>query len=209
MPKPITPEAQQPTDLEAALGQQLDANPATPESPEGPEGPEAPEEKSDEYKGAGSKEQLKSDLAGERKKRQELEARVDQLTAGLTQALGIKGDEGEKLTPEQLTEQLKTASAERDAASRQLTVFLNAPDGVDVKALLDSRSFLDHLDKAAPSSPEEISTAVASYVAANPRFKVRSGSLGDIAAGHGRQSAPVAPGMDRLTAAISQQLTKN
>ena len=202
MSETITPEAQQPTGLEAALGQQLDVKPATPESPEGPE---APEEKSDEYKGSGSKEQLKSDLAGERKKRQELEARVDQLTAGLTQALGIKGDEGEKLTPEQL----KTASAERDAASRQLTVFLNAPDGVDVKALLDSRSFLDHLDKAAPSSPEEISTAVASYVAANPRFKVRSGSLGDIAAGHGRQSAPVAPGMDRLTAAISQQLTKN
>ena len=196
-------DAQQPTSLVAALGQQLDANPAQAEAPE------TPDEKSDDYKGAGSKEQLKSDLAGERKKRQELEARVDQLTAGLTQALGIKGDEGAKLTPEQLTEQLNTASAERDAASRQLAVFTAAPDGVDVKALLDSRSFLDHLDKAAPSSPEEISTAVASYVAANPRFKARSGSLGDIAAGHGRQSAPVAPGMDRLTAALTQQFTKN
>ena len=196
-------DAQQPTSLVAALGQQLDANPAQAGAPE------TPDEKSDDYKGAGSKEQLKSDLAGERKKRQELEARVDQLTAGLTQALGIKGDEGAKLTPEQLTEQLNTASAERDAASRQLAVFAAAPDGVDVKALLDSRSFLDHLDKAAPSSPEEISTAVASYVAANPRFKARSGSLGDIAAGHGRQSAPVAPGMDRLTAALTQQLTKN
>ena len=196
-------DAQQPTSLVAALGQQLDANPAQTEAPE------TPDEKSDDYKGAGSKEQLKSDLAGERKKRQELEARVDQLTAGLTQALGIKGDEGAKLTPEQLTEQLNTVSAERDAASRQLAVFVAAPDGVDVKALLDSRSFLDHLDKAAPSSPEEISTAVASYVAANPRFKARSGSLGDIAAGHGRQSAPVAPGMDRLTAALTQQLTKN
>ena len=196
-------DAQQPTSLVAALGQQLDANPAQAGAPE------TPDEKSDDYKGAGSKEQLKSDLAGERKKRQELEARVDQLTAGLTQALGIKGDEGAKLTPEQLTEQLNTVSAERDAASRQLAVFVAAPDGVDVKALLDSRSFLDHLDKAAPSSPEEISTAVASYVAANPRFKARSGSLGDIAAGHGRQSAPVAPGMDRLTAALTQQLTKN
>lgn len=125
-----------------------------------------------EYRGAGSKDALKADLARERDARQALAAQLDQLKTGLASALGI---ESEKATPEQLASQLEQARAEAATARAQLAVFTSVPAGVDVQALLDSASFQAALAKA---DPDKITETVAEFVKANPRFKTPTATPG-------------------------------
>ena len=119
----------------------------------------------DDYKGAGSKDALKADLARERDARQALAQQLDQFKAGLAQALGI---ESEQATPEQLAEQLTAAQAETATARVQLAIYQAAPAGVDVSALLDSASFTRSLAGIDPSDTEAITAKVTAFVDANP-----------------------------------------
>lgn len=158
--------------------------------------PTEPEQR-DEYRGAGSKDALKADLATERDKRQQLEQQFGQLRDGLAKALGI--DQGEQVTPEQLTQQLTEAQSERDSLNTRLQVFLNAPEGVDVKALLDSRSFTDSLKGLDLSKPDSITGAVNDFVDAHPRFRAGNPTPpGARDAGAGRTQQIGAVSMDDL-----------
>ena len=137
----------------------------------------------DDYKGAGSKDALKADLARERDARQALAQQLDQFKAGLAQALGI---ESEKATPEQLAEQLTAAQAETATARVQLAIYQAAPAGVDVNALLDSASFTRSLADVDPSDIDAITAKVAAFVDANPnRFTTTNPGAGarDVHAG--------------------------
>lgn len=190
--------------LEDAVGAQL-----TGQQPETPKTPESGDEDKD-YKGAGSKEQLKADLASERDKRQaqeaktaELESKIDQLTKGLSQALGIKDDEAKQVTPEQLTQQLTTTQAERDALAVEVAIYRTAPAGVDAAALLDSRAFTDSLQGVDPKDSEALNAKVTAFVDANPRFKQRTGSTGDLYEGRQNFRPEPAPGVDRMAEAIA------
>ena len=129
----------------------------------------------DDYKGAGSKDALKADLARERDARQALAQQLDQFKAGLAQALGI---ESEQATPDQLAEQLTAAQAETASAKVQLAVFRAAPAGVDANALLDSQQFLAAIGKADPADVGALSTIVTDFVAANPRFRTTNQAAG-------------------------------
>lgn len=195
--------------LEDAVGAQL-----TGQQPETPKTPETGDEDKD-YKGAGSKEQLKADLASERDKRQqeqakvtELKAKIDQLTQGLSQALGIKDDEAQKVTPEQLTQQLTTTQAERDALAVEVAIYRTAPAGVDAAALLDSRAFTDSLQGVDPKDSEALNAKVTAFVDANPRFKQRTGSTGDLYEGRQNFRPEPAPGVPALRDAVERELNR-
>ena len=189
------PAAPTPNDLMARLGV---AQPAgEQQDAQQPDTDADTDTDADDYKGAGSKGQLKADLATERDKRQQLETQFTTLRDGLARALGLGQDE--QLTPEQLTEQLTSAQAERDASNARLQVFLAAPDGVDVKALLDSRSFTDSLKGVDLSAPDAIAQAVGAFVDANPRFRTGSTApLGARDANAGRTAPNSAVTMDDL-----------
>lgn len=147
-----------PADLMQRLaGQPTEAPQATEQQPE------------DDPNAAGGKVRLQADLAAERDKRQQLEQQFGQLRDGLAQALGI--NQGEQVTPEQLTQQLTEAQSERDGLNARLQVFLNAPDGVDTRALLDSRSFTDTLGGIDLSNPAAVTQAVNDFVDSHPRFR--------------------------------------
>lgn len=146
------------------------------------EASQRPEDKQQaNYKGAGSKDALKADLATERQARQELATELSHLKTGLAKALGI---EETKATPEQLAEQLTAAQSEASAAKVQLAIYKAAPKGVDVGALLDSTSFLKALAGIDPADVEAIAEKVTSFVKANPRFRAdASAGLRDAYAG--------------------------
>ena len=166
-------------DTDALAGDQPENAPETPDvdaqQPETGQG--------DDYKGAGSKDALKADLARERDARQALAQQLDQFKAGLAQALGI---ESEQATPEQLADQLAAAQAETATARMQLAIYQAAPAGVDVDALLDSASFTRSLAGVDPSDIDAITAKVAAFVDANPnRFSTTNPGAGarDVHAG--------------------------
>lgn len=168
--------------------------------------PAPPAGDQDDYRGAGSKDALKADLAAERDKRQALEAKLDTFTEGISKALGISTSE---VTPEQMAAQLTQAQSERDTLQAQLAVFLNAPDGVDVKGLLDSSSFTRSLQNADLTKPDAVAAAITAFVDTNPRFRTNPSSGGDLSAGHKQTPTDIAPGVPRMAAALEQQLSKN
>lgn len=145
--------------------------------------------------GAGGKDALKADLAGERDRRQELEQKFDRLTQGIAQALGIAPAE---VTPEQLATQLSETQSERDILQAQVALYQNAPQGVDVQGLLDSTKFNRALKGVDVTDPAAVKAAVTKFVADNPRFATTppQGGVGDVHAG--QQQPPVKRDMDAL-----------
>lgn len=122
--------------------------------------------------GAGGKEAVLADLAKERDKRQALETQVAELGQfrdGMAKLFGAKANE---LTPEQLQAKLTAAETAQATQAKQIAVYQSAPEGVDVKALLDSASFLAVL-QAADNKPEATAQAVTDFVKANPRFSTQ------------------------------------
>lgn len=199
--EPQTPPAiPTPADLTGAIAQQ-DKQPE-------PKADDKPDEGDDDYKAAGGKAKLIDDLAKERGKRQTLEAKVDQLTKGLAEALGIKPDDAKQATPEQLTEQLTAAQSEAAQLKMQLSVLSVAPEGVDAKALLDSRAFTDSLASVDATQPDAIKQAIGAFVDANPRFKQRTGTTGDLYEGRQGYRPEPAAGVPALRDAVERELNR-
>lgn len=184
-------------------------NPAPPAAP--PAAPAAPPPGDDA--GAGGKDALKADLATERDKRQELEQKFQKFAEGIGAALGITPAE---VTPEQMAAQLTQATADKDTilqqlatANARLAIYDMAPDGVNVRRLLDSRRFDTELGKVDVTDPAAVQAAITAFLDANPDYRTNPSSGGDLGAGHGRVPATTAPGVPRMAAALEQQLTKN
>lgn len=159
----------------AAETDQPDQQQDQPQQPEtGKQG--AQEDKGEGYKGAGSKDALKADLAAERDKRQQLEQSFNQMRDGIAKAFGF--DDGKQLTPEQMTEQLQTAQTESAAAKAHLAVFRAAPAGVDADALLDSERFRASLKDISVDDRDSLSKAIEAFVDQNPRFRTTQTGAG-------------------------------
>lgn len=129
--------------------------------------------------GKGGKTAILADLAAERDKRQALEKQVNDLTAAqqsqldaIAKALGLKQDDTAP-DPAKLAEQVTAEQQRARDAQVQLAVYRNSK-GVDVDALLDSKSFTDTLTDVDPTNAEAVAAAVKSFVDAHPRFKVDS-----------------------------------
>ena len=153
-----------------------DTETPTPDAPQQPTTPETPqgETPNEDYRGAGSKDALKSDLARERDKRQELERTVNAMRNGFAQALGL---EPEAATPEQMAEQLRNAQAQAATAARQLAIYQTAGTaGANPAALLDSASFLRTVEQIDPSDHAALTTAIKAAVDANPALAAQKGA---------------------------------
>lgn len=95
------------------------------------------------------------------------QASDDQLRK-IAEALGLAP---ETQDPAKITAQLQAAQAEKAELARQNAVLLAAhAAGADAAALLDSRSFLDAINKVDPADTAAVKAAVEAAVAANPRY---------------------------------------
>lgn len=130
--------------------------------------------------GAGSKDAVLADLKAEREKRQALEAEIkasQDFRAKLTELLGGKPEQQD---PAELARQ---AIAERDEALRLNAVYMAAPAGTDVAALLDSVSF-----RAGLQGAKDVAAYVAEFVKDNPRYLPGSpGAARNLNQGNGAQ----------------------
>lgn len=142
-----------------------------------------------EYRGAGSKDALKADLARERDKRQAFEQQLADMRAGFAKALGI--EQPEAMTPEQMTEKVTAAQKGEAEARRNLAVYQRAAGaGANPTALLDSASFLAAVGQVDPADPAAIDAAIRAAVESNPALAAqpKSGAgWGDAMAGRNTQ----------------------
>lgn len=116
---------------------------------------------------------IRDEAAKHRTEKQQYKAALD----AIAKALNPDG-KGEKLTPEQLTQQL----ADRDDRIRELETreaVRKAGDGIDVETLLDSTSFrakLRDLDPNGKDFGDQVAAEVAAAVKARPSLKLNAGS---------------------------------
>lgn len=103
-------------------------------------------------------------------KSQAAEAAKAELAQTIGKALGLVQD-GAEVDPAELANQVTTYQAENVDLRRELAVYQNAPEGVSVKNLLDSRSFLTALGACDPTDQAAITQAVTTAVEKNPSFR--------------------------------------
>lgn len=118
--------------------------------------------------GRGSKRSVLADLAKERDSRQQLESQFNEMKELLGKALGFVSDDGP--TDEASRVAIETAKAEARDAQLQLAVVRNAPDTVDVSALLDSTAFARAIKEIDPADSKAVTKAVKDFVTDHPRF---------------------------------------
>lgn len=118
--------------------------------------------------GAGSKDAVLADLKAEREKRQALQAEIDESKAFRAKLTELLGGKPEQQDPAELARQ---AVAERDEARRLNAVYMAAPAGTDVAALLDSLAF-----RAGLAETKDIAAYVAKMVKENPRYTIGAGA---------------------------------
>ena len=114
----------------------------------------------------------------------------DQLVKDLGKALGLVKDD-EKLTPEQLAEQVSEAKDAAKQARVELAVYRGAGKkdvGADPDALLDSRGFLAKLADLDPDAKDfdaKVATAMKDAVKNNPKLKASQAGAGSSSVDHG------------------------
>ena len=152
-----------------------------------------------EYKGAGSKDALKADLADERNRRQAAEAKVKELAefrAGLARLLG--SDSKEPMTPEQAAAKLAEADTEISTLRGQLAVLSNAPDNFDAREALHDDRFRDLLKTVDLNDPKAVVKACDGFAKDNPRFLTIRPGAGSRDTTGGAQQQVVATSIDDL-----------
>ncbi|MFJ8727777.1 hypothetical protein [Streptomyces sp. NPDC093269] len=187
---PPAPEGTAPTPPEPAAP----AQPATPAEP-ATEPPVEPKAKAPKFEGDFDParfeklvENLRTEVADEKKKRADAETKAQQEQADFMKKMaglfGVDTGEEKPPTPEELTKQLTDAQArtkEFEDTARQTQVELAvyksaATHGGDPDALLDSRGFANaiaKLDPAAPDFAASVEQAVKQAVEANPKLAVQ------------------------------------
>lgn len=147
-------------------------------------------------------------MRAEKERADTAEGRLQEVLEGFTQVLGLtpQAPQDEPQDPAQvaaqLTEQLSTAQEAHRKTRIELATFLAAQaSDADARALLDSRSFGDHVSRLnldAPDFPEQLATAIRDAVEENPKFRSTTllphvdepPSGGQFSGGPGGQPAP-------------------
>jgi hypothetical protein len=174
-------------------------------------------------------ENLRTEVADEKKKRGEAETKAQQEQADFMKKLaglfGVDTGEEKPPTPEELAKQLDEARGETKASRDQarqtqveLAVYKSAgKHGGDPDALLDSRGFAQAIAKLDPSAPDfaaSVEKAVKEAVEANPKLAVQRAAEPKPAVPAGGAPMDGAPGqkkqlgkadVDRMT---PEQITK-
>lgn len=109
----------------------------------------------------------------------------------LLRELGLVKDD-EKPDPAKLAADLQQTRTAQADAQRELALYRNAPAGVDVQALLDSRAFQQSVASIDPTNTAALVAAIESASESSPRFRT--------------VQAPAASGMD-LTGGNQAQRT--
>lgn len=120
-------------------------------------------------------QQLRSENAKSRTtaKDQAAQAARDEVIKEVGKKLGLIKDD-EPVDSVKLGEQLTASQAANRANEVKLAVFQNAPDGVNVKALMDSVAFnrkIEGLDPSAENFSSQVLEAINAAVTANPQFR--------------------------------------
>ena len=139
----------------------------------------------------------RSEAAGHRTKYKTATQQAQEATAQrdkVLSALGLKPDGTEDQSPERLTAQLQQFQADLWERTVENTVLRSASKlGADADALLDSNKFLESLTDLADGA--DLEAHIASFVAANPKFKAAKGlgrSGGDFGGAPNQQPASLA-----------------
>lgn len=88
----------------------------------------------------------------------------------LLRELGLVKDD-EPADPKQLAADLQATRTTATEAQRELALYRNAPQGVDVQALLDSRAFQQTVASIDPTDTTALVAAITSASQSNPRFR--------------------------------------
>lgn len=120
--------------------------------------------------GRGSKAAVLADLSAERDRRQEAETQLEEFKKQIGQLFGFTPADA----PAPTTADVEAARAEARAAQTQLAVVRNAPEGVDVAALLDSNAFATATKDLDPADGTAVRQAIADFVKDHPRFTVQA-----------------------------------
>lgn len=149
------------------------AEPKAPEADEATKVDEADDDEAgDQPEGRGSKSAVLADLAGERDKRQKAETELAEFRAKVAELFGVEAPKSDDDAPTKA--EIEAARAEARTAQVELSVVRNAPEGVDVAALLDSSSFRDVMSKVDPTDSKAVKAKVEKFVADHPRFTVQA-----------------------------------
>jgi hypothetical protein len=81
----------------------------------------------------------------------------------------VKNDE--PVDPKQLAADLQATKTTATEAQRELALYRNAPAGVDVQALLDSRAFQQTVSSIDPTDTTALVAAIDAASQSNPRFR--------------------------------------
>ena len=106
-------------------------------------------------------------------KDQAAQAARDEVVKEIGKKLGLIKDD-DPVDAAKLNDQLTAAQAKNRANEVRLAVFESAPDGVNIKALMDSVSFnrqIEGLDPSAQDFASQVLVAINAAVAANPQLK--------------------------------------
>lgn len=159
------------------MGASDDPPPADPPPSDPPAPTDPPADPPPADDGKGGKDAILADLAKERDKRQELEGKVNELTAAqqaqmdaIAKALGLKSDDPPD--PAALTAQVEAEQAKAREAAVQLAIYRNAAaNEASADDLLDSASFLASIKDVDPNDVAAVGAAIKAAVDANPKFK--------------------------------------
>lgn len=124
--------------------------------------------------GAGGKAAVLADLNKERQQRQQLATEAAELKAFKESVLKVLGGGEQKIDPEKLAQEHASTKAQLSETQRLLQVYQTAPEGADIKSLMDSVAFRQGL--AAVEDEAKVEEFIKGFLKANPRYGVAGGS---------------------------------
>lgn len=141
----------------AAPVEQTTATTSTTTAPEAAQTPEVPDWAKDPAKAIAEVERARREAASARVSSRD-QAKAD-ARQELLKELGLTKDD-EKPDPAKLASDLAATRTQAADAARELAIFRNAPAGVDVQALLDSRTFLAKVGGIDPTDSTALVAAI-------------------------------------------------
>lgn len=179
-------QTQTATAAAGAAAEQTQSTTSTETAPAAAQAPEVPDWAKDPVKAQQMVQEARQEAAAARTSSRD-QAKADARNELLRELGLVKADE--PADPKQLAADLQATAAARTAAERELALYRNAPQGVDVPALLDSRAFQQSVASIDPSNTAALVAALTS-ASENPRYRTvqASASSGvDLASGNQEQ----------------------
>lgn len=148
--------------------EQTQSTTSTETAPAAVQTPEVPDWAKDPAKAHAEVQKARQEAAAARTASRD-QAKADARKELLVELGLVKADETPD--PAKLASDLQATAAAKTAAERELALYRNAPTGVDVQALLDSRAFVQSVSSIDPSDSAALVAAITSASQSSPRFR--------------------------------------